>query len=83
MLSGGEEDGIDHSDSPSEKLYTTPEDMVKVYRALNPVGGPYLVAATFGNVHGIYKPGNVKLSPSILREGQEALAKEFGEEDSG
>jgi len=75
---GGEEDGIDHSDAPAEKLYTTPEDMLAVYRTLNPIGGLYWVAATFGNVHGIYKPGNVKLRPKILMDGQEALVKEFG-----
>jgi fructose-bisphosphate aldolase class II len=76
---GGEEDGIDHSDAPSEKLYTTPEDMVEVARALRPVNAPFMVAATFGNVHGIYKPGNVKLRPKILKEGQDAVAAEFGD----
>lgn len=77
---GGEEDGIDHSDAPAEKLYTTPEDMVAVYEALSPVkGGRYMFAATFGNVHGVYKPGNVKLKPSILRDGQAAVAEKFGE----
>jgi len=75
---GGEEDGMDHSGQPKEKLYTTPDDMVKVYEALNPIGGRYMVAATFGNVHGIYKPGNVVLKPKILRDGQEALKKKFG-----
>ena len=75
---GGEEDGMDHSGAPKEKLYTTPEDMVKVYEVLNPIGGRYMVAATFGNVHGIYKPGNVVLKPKILRDGQEALKKKFG-----
>jgi len=77
---GGEEDGIDHSDAPAEKLYTTPEDMVAVYRALNPVGGRYMVAATFGNVHGIYKPGNVVLRPGILKTGQDALVTAFGKD---
>ncbi len=77
---GGEEDGIDHSDAPAEKLYTTPEDMLEVYRVLNPLGGRYMVAATFGNVHGIYKPGNVVLKPKILKAGQDALMKEFGPE---
>lgn len=78
---GGEEDGIDHSDAPVEKLYTTPEDMVAVYEALSTVkGGRYMFAATFGNVHGVYKPGNVKLKPSILREGQEAVVQKFGEQ---
>ncbi len=76
---GGEEDGIDHSDKPREKLYTTPEDMVEVYRALSSIGGRFLFAATFGNVHGIYKPGNVQLRPKILKEGQDAVVKEFGQ----
>jgi fructose-bisphosphate aldolase class II len=77
---GGEEDGIDHSDAPSEKLYTTPDDMVGVYEALNPTGGRYMLAATFGNVHGIYKPGNVKLRPKILKEGQDAVEAKYGRE---
>ncbi|MDX9856591.1 MAG: class II fructose-bisphosphate aldolase [candidate division Zixibacteria bacterium] len=75
---GGEEDGIDHSDHPREKLYTTPADMVGVYEALHPIGGRYMLAATFGNVHGIYKPGNVKLRPKILKEGQEAVMATHG-----
>jgi fructose-bisphosphate aldolase class II len=73
---GGEEDGHDTTGVPKDKLYTTPEDMVAVHRALGPVG-TYMLAATFGNVHGVYKPGNVKLKPSILREGQAAIAKAF------
>ena len=77
---GGEEDGVDHSDQPREKLYTTPEDMVEVYRQLGPIGHRFLFAATFGNVHGIYKPGNVKLKPSILKDGQAAVVKEFGDD---
>ena len=78
---GGEEDGIDHSDAPAEKLYTTPEDMLAVREALSVVkGARYMFAATFGNVHGVYKPGNVKLKPSILREGQEAVVAKYGQE---
>ncbi|MDD3732406.1 MAG: class II fructose-bisphosphate aldolase [candidate division Zixibacteria bacterium] len=77
---GGEEDGMDHSDQPREKLYTTPADMVGVYEALSPIGGKFMLAATFGNVHGIYKPGNVKLRPKILKEGQEEVVKKFGRE---
>jgi len=76
---GGEEDGMDHSGVSKDKLYTTPEDMLAVYKALNPVGGRYLVAATFGNVHGIYKPGNVVLKPKILAEGQKALKDKYGD----
>lgn len=76
---GGEEDGMDHTHAPKEKLYTTPEDMVSVYEALSQVkGGKYMFAATFGNVHGVYKPGNVKLKPEILKNGQAAVVKKHG-----
>jgi fructose-bisphosphate aldolase, class II len=74
---GGEEDGVDHSDQPSEKLYTTPEDMLAVYEALNGLGR-YMFAATFGNVHGSYKPGAVKLRPDILKQGQDAVMSKYG-----
>jgi fructose-bisphosphate aldolase class II len=77
---GGEEDGAAGSaDTPSEELYTTPEDMVAVYEALHQIG-PFTFAATFGNVHGHYKPGAVKLRPEILREGQRAVMEKYGEE---
>lgn len=76
---GGEEDGVDHSDKPAEKLYTTPEDMVAVYDALKGKGR-YMFAATFGNVHGSYKPGAVKLRPDILKSGQEAVIGKYGKE---
>lgn len=76
---GGEEDGVNNEDAPAEKLYTTPEDMVAVAKALKPIGR-YMLAATFGNVHGVYKPGNVKLTPTILKDGQEAVVKELGED---
>ncbi len=74
---GGEEDGMDHSDQPAEKLYTSPEDMLAVYEALKGVGR-YMFAATFGNVHGAYKPGAVKLRPDILKKGQEAVISKYG-----
>jgi fructose-bisphosphate aldolase class II len=73
---GGEEDGHDTSGHPADKLYTSPEEMVAVHQALSPLGS-YMLAATFGNVHGVYKPGNVKLKPTILRDGQAAIAKAF------
>jgi len=76
---GGEEDGIDHSDVPADKLYTSPEDMVQVYEALNGLGR-FMFAATFGNVHGHYKPGAVKLRPEILRDGQKAVMDKHGAE---
>lgn len=74
---GGEEDGIDHSDMPADKLYTSPEDMVQVHEDLSGIGR-YMFAATFGNVHGHYKPGAVKLRPEILRDGQKAVTDKFG-----
>lgn len=78
---GGEEDGAAGShDTPAAKLYTTTEDMLEVYRRMSPVQGTYMFAATFGNVHGAYKPGVVKLRPSILKEGQDAIRAEFGPE---
>jgi len=78
---GGEEDGVSNENAPAEKLYTTPEDMVAVYEALSQVNGAkYMFAATFGNVHGVYKPGNVKLTPVILKNGQDAVVKKHGEE---
>ena len=78
---GGEEDGINNEDTPAEKLYTTPEDMLYVYERLITVkGAQYMFAATFGNVHGVYKPGNVKLKPAILKQGQDAVVAKYGEE---
>jgi len=69
---GGEEDGV--ANDINEKLYTTPGDALRTAEALGTVEGRYLLAATFGNVHGVYKPGNVKLEPTILRDIQEAVA---------
>src|SRR6185369_6861193 len=75
---GGEEDGV--RASAAAKLYTTPEDTLEVARRLETVSGaPYLLAATFGNVHGVYKPGQVKLKPSILKDCQDAVVAAFGE----
>jgi fructose-bisphosphate aldolase class II len=78
---GGEEDGIGAEGATAEKLYTTPEDMLEVARRFGEVkGARFLLAATFGNVHGVYKPGHVKLKPSILKDGQDAVARVFGQE---
>ena len=78
---GGEEDGLNREGIDKEKLYTTPEDMLAVYEALTPVkDAKFMLAATFGNVHGVYKPGNVVLTPSILKNGQEAVISKHGEE---
>lgn len=79
---GGEEDGIDNTGVASEKLFSTPEDMLGVAEALNPIGHRYLFAATFGNVHGVYKPGNVKLRPEVLKEGQDVVVAKHGDEAS-
>ncbi len=77
---GGEEDGVNHENTPAEKLYTTPEDMLYVYEKLNAVtNSRFMLAATFGNVHGVYKPGNVKLTPHILKEGQAAVMQKYGD----
>ncbi len=75
---GGEEDGVDNSGVSNDKLYTTPEDMLFVSESLQGIGR-FMFAATFGNVHGVYKPGNVKLNPSILKEGQEAVVGKYGD----
>ena len=78
---GGEEDGVNNEGAPAKKLYTTPEDMVEVYEKLSTVkGARFMLAATFGNVHGVYKPGNVKLRPEILKEGQSAVVGKFGKD---
>ena len=76
---GGEEDGV--ANEINEKLYTTPEDVLKTVEAIG-LGekGRYLLAATFGNVHGVYKPGNVKLRPSILKDIQDAVGAKFGKD---
>jgi fructose-bisphosphate aldolase class II len=74
---GGEEDGVAHE--INDKLYTTPEDFEKTIDALGAgEHGKYLLAATFGNVHGVYKPGNVKLRPDILEQGQQVAAAKLG-----
>ncbi len=73
---GGEEDGV--VGEASEKMYTSPDDFAATVDALGAPEGNYIVAATFGNVHGVYKPGNVKLRPAVLREGQDALVAKLG-----
>lgn len=74
---GGEEDGVENA--INDKLYSTPEDAIATARALGYGDrGYYMTALTFGNVHGVYKPGNVKLRPEVLKEAQEAVVSEFG-----
>jgi len=75
---GGEEDGVDNSDMDESKLYTQPEDVAYAYEKLNAISPNFTVAASFGNVHGVYKSGNVKLTPTILRDSQAYVAEKFG-----
>jgi fructose-bisphosphate aldolase, class II len=79
-VTGGEEDGIGHElqegDVGNPKLYTQPEDVLRAYELLSPIGN-FSVAASFGNVHGVYAPGNVKLRPVILKNSQELVAKKY------
>jgi fructose-bisphosphate aldolase class II len=77
---GGEEDGVDNSDMDESKLYTQPEDVAYAYETLNAISPRFTIAASFGNVHGVYKPGNVKLTPTILRDSQKYVAEKFGTE---
>jgi fructose-bisphosphate aldolase, class II len=76
-VTGGEEDGVDNSDVDNSKLYTQPEDVAYAYEALNKINPMFTVAASFGNVHGVYKPGNVKLTPKILDNSQAYIAKKY------
>jgi fructose-bisphosphate aldolase class II len=77
-VTGGEEDGVDNSDVDNSKLYTQPEDVAFAFSHLREIGKNFTVAASFGNVHGVYKPGNVKLSPIILKNSNEFVQKKFG-----
>jgi fructose-bisphosphate aldolase class II len=76
-VTGGEEDGVDNSDVDSSRLYTQPEDVAYSYEHLLKVSPRFTVAAAFGNVHGVYKPGNVKLQPVILHNSQEYVKKTY------
>ena len=77
-ITGGEEDGVDNSDADDSDLYTKPEEVAYVYDELMKVSDRFTIAAAFGNVHGVYKPGNVKLKPTILRDSQEYIQAKFG-----
>ena len=74
-ITGGEEDGVDNTDVDDSKLYTQPEEVAYAYEQLIEVSDKFTVAAAFGNVHGVYKPGNVKLTPKILKNSQEFISK--------
>lgn len=76
-ITGGEEDGVDNSDVDSSKLYTQPEEVAFAYESLKEVSDQFTIAAAFGNVHGVYKPGNVKLTPKILRNSQDYVQKHY------
>ena len=76
-ITGGEEDGVDNTDVDESKLYTQPEEVAYAYEELIQVSDKFMVAAAFGNVHGVYKPGNVKLTPKILKNSQEYISKKF------
>ena len=77
-VTGGEEDGVDNTDIDSSRLYTQPEEVNQAYETLSSVSNRFTVAAAFGNVHGVYKPGNVELTPQILLNSQEYVSKKHG-----
>ena len=77
-VTGGEEDGVDNTGVESSKLYTQPEDVAYAYEELKKVSENFTIAASFGNVHGVYKPGNVKLTPVILKNSQDYIVKKYG-----
>ena len=77
-VTGGEEDGVDNTDVDASKLYTQPEEVDFAYETLKKVSDRFTVAAAFGNVHGVYKPGNVKLTPTILRDSQQYIQEKHG-----
>ncbi|SDG57864.1 class II fructose-bisphosphate aldolase [Psychroflexus sediminis] len=76
-VTGGEEDGVDNTDIDSSKLYTQPEEVAYAYEELSKVSDQFTIAAAFGNVHGVYKPGNVKLTPKILKNSQEYISNKY------
>ena len=77
-VTGGEEDGVDNSDVDSARLYTQPEEVALAYEELNKVSDRFTIAAAFGNVHGVYKPGNVELRPEILKNSQQFIQEKYG-----
>ncbi len=77
-VTGGEEDGVDNTDVDSSRLYTQPDEVAYAYSELNAISNRFTVAAAFGNVHGVYKPGNVELRPIILKNSQIHLKEKFG-----
>ncbi len=80
-VTGGEEDGVDNTDVENSKLYTQPEDVAYAFEHLREVGNLFTVAAAFGNVHGVYSPGNVELRPEILKNSQDFIKQKYSTED--
>ena len=76
-ITGGEEDGVDNSDIDASKLYTQPKEVAYAYEELSKISTQFTIAAAFGNVHGVYKPGNVKLTPKILKNSQEFISEKY------
>ena len=76
-VTGGEEDGVDNTDIDSSKLYTQPEEVAYAYERLIKISNKFTIAAAFGNVHGVYRPGNVKLTPKILKNSQDYISNKF------
>lgn len=81
-VTGGEEDGVDNTDVDDSKLYTQPSEVAYAYEELSKISPNFTIAAAFGNVHGVYKPGNVKLTPKILKNSQEYISQKFDVEDN-
>ncbi len=81
-ITGGEEDGVDNTDVDDSKLYTQPEEVAYAYEELSKVSDQFTIAAAFGNVHGFYKPGNVKLTPKILLNSQKYITEKYGVEEN-
>lgn len=81
-ITGGEEDGVDNTDVDNSKLYTQPEEVAYAYEELMKVSDKFTIAAAFGNVHGVYKPGNVVLTPTILKNSQEFIKEKFNTSDN-
>ena len=80
-ITGGEEDGVDNTNVENSRLYTQPEDIWDIYKELSPISPYFSIAAAFGNVHGVYKPGNVKLHPELLGKHQEYVKQKLNSKE--
>lgn len=81
-ITGGEEDGVNNESVDNNSLYTQPEDIYNIYNTLSPISPYFSIAAGFGNVHGVYKPGNVKLHPELLSKHQKFVQDKTGAKDA-